>query len=202
MFRFKDVESGTYLLKDLERKNMFKGRDVAESFTNWFDELYLGKYDVIPFFKIYKQEDEVFRLKVHIKNRKTGEDVLIDKLYTDEKVFDAKANDIARIVEKQLNYALRYMPELENLFEDETKLYLDLNLNEVYQIITKTAYYLQKAQIEVILPEELANIVIPRASINAKVKEARAGDLADLINSNNGSSKLSLDDILIIKEKM
>ena len=195
MFRFKDVQSGTYLLKDLERKSILKGKDLAESFTNWFDELYLGKYDVIPFFKIEKQEDEIFRLKVHIKNRKTDEDVLIDKLYTDEEVFGAKANDIARIVEKQLNYALRYMPELEDLFEDEDKLYLDLNLNEVYQIITKTAYYLQKAQIEVILPKELSNIVIPRASINAKVKESRSEDLADIINSNS-SGKLSLDDIL------
>lgn len=90
---------------------------------------------------------------------------------------------------------LRYMPELEELFEDEDKLYLDLNLNEIYKIITQTAYYLQKAQIEVVLPEELTNIVIPRASINAKVKESRSGDLADLIN-NTASSKISLDDIL------
>lgn len=195
MFRFKDVQSGTYLLKDLDRKCTFKGRDIAESFTNWFDELYLGKYDVIPLFKIEKQTDEIFRLKVYIKNRKTDEIVPVEKLYTDEEVFGAKASDISRIVEKQLNYALRYMPELEKLFEDEDKLYLDFNLNEVYQLITKTAYYLQKAQIEVILPKELTNIVIPRASINAKVKAARAGDLADLMNSKN-SGKLSLDDIL------
>ncbi len=195
MYRFKDVKSGTYMLKDLEQRSVIKGKDIAESFTNWFDELYLGKYDVIPFFKIEKFEDEIFRLKVYIKNRKTGEDVLIDRLYTDEKVFDAKASDIARIIEKQLNYALRYMPELENLFEDEDKLYLDLNLNEVYNLITKTAYYLQKAQIEVVLPKELTNICIPRASINAKVKESRAGDLANLINGKD-NNKLSLDDIL------
>jgi len=150
---------------------------------------------VIPLFKIEKQTDEIFRLKVYIKNRKTDEIVPVEKLYTDEEVFGAKASDISRIVEKQLNYALRYMPELEKLFEDEDKLYLDFNLNEVYQLITKTAYYLQKAQIEVILPKELTNIVIPRASINAKVKAARAGDLADLMNSKN-SGKLSLDDIL------
>jgi SNF2 family DNA or RNA helicase len=195
MYRFKDVKSGTYLLKDLEQRATLKGKDIAESFAQWFDELYLGKYDVIPFFKIEKLEDELFRLKVHIKDRKNNESVLIDKLYTEEEVFGAKASDISRIVEKQLNYALRYMPELEDLFEDEEKLYLDLNLNEVYKIITQTAYYLQKAQIEVVLPEELANIVIPRASINAKVKEARSGDLADLIN-NTSSGKVSLDDIL------
>ena len=173
-----------------------KGMNIAENISQWFDELYLGKYDIIPFFKIYKLDnEEIFRLKVHIKNRKTGEDVLIDKLYTDETVFDASSSDIARIVEKQLNYATRYMPELEALFEDEEKLALDLDLNEVYKIITQTAYYLQKAQIEVILPKELANIVVPRASINAKVKTARTKELEEIFN-NTSTGKISLEDIL------
>ena len=184
------------MIKDLEQRSVMKGNDIAENLAQWFDELYLGKYDVIPFFKITKLEnEEIFRLKVHIKNRKTDEDVLIDRLYTDEEVFGANASDIARIIEKQLNYANRYMPELEELFEDEDKLALDLDLNQVYKIITQTAYYLQKAQIEVILPKELTNIVVPRASINAKVKTSRSKELADIFN-NNSSSKISLDDIL------
>ena len=195
-YKFKDVKSGTYMIRDLEQKSIMRGNNIAENISQWFDELYLGKYDIIPFFKITKVEnEEIFRLKVHIKNRKTGEDVLIDKLYTDETVFDANSSDIARIVEKQLNYATRYMPELEALFDDEEKLALDLNLNEIYKIITQTAYYLQKAQIEVVLPKELANIVVPRASINAKVKTSRSKDLADIFN-NNSSDKISLDDIM------
>ena len=183
------------MIKDLEQRAVMKGADIAENIAQWFDELYLGKYDVIPFFQIEKIEDELFRLKVHIRNRKTDETVLIDELYKDGKVFGANAADIGKIVEKQLNYAIRYMPELEELFEDEEKLYLDLNLNEVYKIITQTAYYLQKAQIEVILPKELVNIVVPRASINAKVKSARSQDLADIFN-NTSSSGITLDDIL------
>ena len=199
-YKFKDVKSGTYMIKDLEQRAQMKGIDIAENFSQWFDELYLGKYDVIPFFKIDRISDEktgeeFFRLKVHIKNRKTNESVLIDDLYTEDTIFGASSSDISRIVEKQLNYAIRYMPELEDLFEDETKLAIDLNLNEVYKIITQTAYYLQKAQIEVILPKELVNIVVPRASINAKVKNARSKDLADIFN-NTASSKMSLDDIL------
>ena len=194
-YKFKDVKSGTYMIKDLEQRSVMRGVDIAENISQWFDELYLGKYDVIPFFKIDKVEDELFRLKVHIKNRKTDESVLIDELYHKDKIFDANSSDIAKIVEKQLNYAIKYMPELEDLFEDEDKLALDLNLNEVYKIITQTAYYLQKAQIEVILPKELVNIVVPRASINAKVKASRSQDLSDLFN-NTASSKISLDDIL------
>lgn len=183
------------MIKDLEQRSVMRGIDIAENFSQWFDELYLGKYDVIPFFKIEKLEDELFQLKVHIKNRKTDESVLIDELYHKDEIFGANSSDIAKIVEKQLNYAIRYMPELEDLFEDEDKLALDLNLNEVYKIITQTAYYLQKAQIEVILPKELVNIVVPRASINAKVKASRSQDLADIFN-NSSSSKISLDDIL------
>ena len=194
-YKFKDVKSGTYMIKDLEQRSQMKGMDIAENFSQWFDELYLGKYDVIPFFKIDRIEDELFRLKVHIKNRKTGESVLVDDLYTEDEIFGANSADISRIVEKQLNYAIRYMPELEELFEDESKLALDLNLNEVYKIITQTAYYLQKAQIEVILPKELVNIVVPRASINAKVKASRSKDLADIFN-NTSSSRIALDDIL------
>ncbi|MCI1274408.1 MAG: DEAD/DEAH box helicase [Clostridiaceae bacterium] len=195
-YKFKDVKSGTYMIKDQEQRSMMRGVDIAENFSQWFDELYLGKYDVIPFFKIEKVEDELFRLKVYIKNRKTGENVLVDELYDDDKeIFGAPSGDIARIVEKQLNYAIRYMPELEKLFDDEEHLALDLNLNEVYKIITQTAYYLQKAQIEVVLPKELVNIVIPRASINAKVKTSRSKELLDIFN-NNASGKISLDDIL------
>jgi len=194
-YRFKDVKSGYYMVKNTDHRLFMKGKDLGEDFAQWFDELYLGKYDIIPFFQITKKDDELFELKVHIKNRKNNESVLIDKLYTDEKVWDANASDIAKIVEKQLNYALRYMPELEKLFEDEDNLSLSLNLNEVYKIIAQTSYYLQKAQIEVVLPKELDRIVIPRASINAKVKAARSDDLMNIFNTVS-SSTISLDDIL------
>lgn len=194
-YKFKNIKSGHYLIKDLEQKTILKNVDIAENFSEWFDELYLGKYDIIPFFKIIKVKDELFELKVYIKNRKTNESVLIDDLYTKEEVFGACSSDISKIVEKQLNYTVKYMPELEALFEDETRLSINLNLTEVYKIITQTSYYLQKAQIEVILPDELVNIIIPRASINAKVKSARAGDLSDILN-NTSSGKISLEDIL------
>lgn len=194
-YKFKNVKSGFYLLKDLEQKSILRNVDISENFSQWFDELYLGKYDIIPYFKINKLADEQFELKIYIKNRKTNEDVLLDELYSKEKVFDADSSDISKIVEKQLNYVLKYMPELETLFEDEDNLSLTLNLNEVYKIITQTAYYLQKAQIDVVLPEELTNVVVPRASINAKVKTSRAGDLADIFN-NKSSGSISLTDIL------
>jgi len=194
-YRFKDIKSGHYMLKDLEQKSFMKGKDLAENFAQWFDELYLGKYDLIPYFQVNKLSEDEFELKIHIKNRETGETILIDDLYHKEKIWDLDTDDIGKIVEKQLNYALRYMPELETLFEDEEKLSLVMSLNEVYKLIAQTAYYLQKAQIEVILPSELTNIIIPRASINAKVKASRSDDLMEIFNTVS-TSAISLDDIL------
>ena len=123
-YRFKDVKSGNYLIKDLEQKSLLKGKDLAENFDQWFDELYLGKYDVIPYFKINKCDDDNFELKIYIKNRKLNESVLIDELYKTEKVWNAESADIAKIVEKQLNFANRYMPELEKLLKKMKKIYL------------------------------------------------------------------------------
>ncbi len=194
-YRFKDIKSGHYMLKDLEQKCLLKGKDIAENIAQWFDELYLGKYDLIPFFKVNKINDNEFQLKIHIKNRKTNETILLDELYHKDEIWELSTQDIGKIVEKQLNYAVRYMPELETLFEDEDNLALDLNLNEVYKIIAQIAYYLQKAQIEVILPEELTNIIIPRASINARVKASRSNDLMSIFNTVSSGS-ISLDDIL------
>ncbi len=45
------------------------------------------------------------------------------------------------------------------------------------------------------LPYELVNVIVPRASINAKVKTARTGDLADIFN-NTSHGSISLEDIL------
>ncbi len=194
-YRFKDIKSGHYMLKDLEQKCLLKGKDIAENIAQWFDELYLGKYDLIPYFKVNKISDDKFELKIHIKNRKTNETILLDDLYHKDEIWELDTQDIGKIVEKQLNYAVRYMPELETLFEDEDTLALYLNLNEVYKIIAQTAYYLQKAQIEVILPDELTNIIVPRASINAKVKASRSAELMQIFNTVS-SSAISLDDIL------
>ena len=48
------------MLKDLEQKSLMKGKDLAENFAQWFDELYLGKYDLVPFFKVNKISDNEF----------------------------------------------------------------------------------------------------------------------------------------------
>ena len=62
-------------------------------------------------------------------------------------------------------------------------------------MITQITYYLAQADMEVNLPKGMDNIIIPRASINARVKQKRIQDLEDLMNLSNGST-ISLDEIM------
>ena len=62
-------------------------------------------------------------------------------------------------------------------------------------MITQITYYLAQADMEVNLPNGMDNIIIPRASINARVKQKRINDLEDIMNMSN-SSTISLDEIM------
>ena len=180
-FKFKDLKSALYVVKSSSHKRMFKGNDLGADIQTWLDEMSLGSYDVVPVFNIEKledKEDDRFLLKITAKNKKTGE------------VFELEDLDDANktIIEKQINWATKYIEDLE----DTT---LELDLSGVYKMITQITYYLAQADMEVNLPKGMDNIIIPRASINARVKQKRTGDLTEFLNMSN-SSTISLDEIM------
>ena len=193
--KFKDGKSAVYFIKNASNKRFFRGLDLALAISEWLDEIYIGKYDILPEFEILKLTDEDYQLKINIKNKHTGEKHRIEHIYAETEHFDNYTNqEIVDLIEKQLNYVARYYPELEDFFEEEHQFELNMNLNEVYKIIAQVSYYLQKASIDVILPEGIDNIVTPRASINARVKAARTAELRDILTS-NGTSVSSLNDL-------
>ena len=191
---FKDAKSAIYFTKPIDHKRYLRSVDLAETIAQWLDELYIGKYDILPFIEIKKVGDDDFELKIKIKNKLTQEVATLDELMQQKPIFGMDLETTAQIIEKQLRYANRYMSEIEELFESED-FSLHLHLNEVYKIMTQTIYYLNKANIDVILPEGLDNIVVPRASINAQIKANRKSDLQALLNSNH-QDPLVLDEIM------
>ena len=193
--KFKDAKSAVYFIKNASNKRYFRGLDLALSISEWLDEIYIGKYNILPEFEILKLTDEDYQLKINIKNKHTNEKHRIETIYAETEHFENYTNqEIVDLVEKQLNYVARYYPELEDFFAEEHQFELNMNLNEVYKIIAQISYYLQKASIDVILPDGIDNIVTPRASINARVKAARTAELREIITS-NGTSTSSLNDL-------
>lgn len=193
--KFKDAKSAIYFIKDASNKRYVRGLDYALGISEWLDEIYIGKYEITPEFHIIKLDDDSYQLKILIRNKRTGESHFMEAIYAETESFEDYSNqEVANLTEKQLAYIARYYPEIEDLYEPENNFSLMLNLNEVYKIIAQISYYLQKASIEVILPEGIDHIITPRASINAKVKASRMVELHDIITG-NGASNAVLNDL-------
>ena len=194
--KFKDLMTSVYFIKRGEAKRYYRSLDVAEAIEEWLDEIYIGKYPVLPRFDIEKITEDDFILTICVRRNdkkplEEQETIPFGDIYKMDKVFDLNGDLVVNIVEKQLNYALRYYPEMEPLFEDEDNLKLHMNLNEVYKLMAQTAYYLNKAGIDISFPPNFGNIVVPRASINAKVKTSRQAEIIEFLNGNTGSISLS-----------
>ncbi len=193
-YRFKDIISSVYFLKPSNNKRYIRSLDLAEAINEWLDEIYIGKYPVSPQLDIVKLEEDKYVLTISVKSNDKGDkegakDLLA--IYEEGTSWGYQNTYLVTIVEKQLNYAIRYYKELESLFEDEDNLRLYLTLNDVYKLMIHTAYYLNKAGIDINFPPNFGNIAVPRASINAKIKASREQDLADILNGKGSSISLS-----------
>ena len=201
---FKELKAAMYFTQQLPQKRYIRSVDIATAISDWLDEIYIGKYEISPVLNIEKINENNFVLKITLKHKKpdnTSEILPVDVLYEDrETIFDKPADFVVTIVEKQINYALKYYPQLEELFAEENNLQLKLNVNEVYKIMANTAYYLNKAGIELILPENFGNIVVPRASINARVKAGREKELQEFLN--NSESLIDIENIFEFEYKI
>ena len=179
--RFKDLKAAVYLVKNHLQKRISKGNDIASDIQTWFDEMNLGSYEIIPVFNIEKLTDEKFLLRILAKDKTKNEIIPLEKLTDEQKV----------LIEKQINWATKYI-------EDLTDVTLELDLSGVYKLITQITYYLSQAGMEVNLPEGMNDVIIPRASINATIKEKRLQDVKELLANPNGST-ISLDEIMNFK---
>jgi len=179
--RFKDLKAAPYLVKNAIQKRLYKGNDLAEDIQTWFDEMSLGSYDIIPVFNIEKLSDEKFLLRILAKDKIKNEIIQLENLSQEDKI----------LIEKQINWSTKYIEDLDDVV-------MELDLAGVYKIITQITYYLSQAGMEVNLPEGLDNVIIPRASINATIKEKRMQDLHELLANPNGST-ISLDEIMNFK---
>ena len=177
-YKFKDLKSAPYFVKYQNNKRIFKGVDLAQDIQIWLDEMSLGTYNIVPVFNIEKLDGEKFLMVIKAKNKQTNEIIELDDLKDTDKT----------IIEKQINWATKYIEDLEDVT-------LELDLSGVYKLITQITFYLAQAGMEVNLPSGMENVIIPRASINAKIKEKRMGDIEEFFLSKNNST-ISLDEIM------
>ncbi len=177
-YKFKDLKAAIYFVKHTSHKRFLKGHDLASDIQIWLDEMSLGTYNIVPVFNIEKLDGEKFLMRIKAKDKIQNKIVELEELKETDKT----------IVEKQINWATKYIEDLEDVT-------LELDLSGVYKLITQITFYLAQAGMEVNLPEGMENVIIPRASINARIKEKRLSDIEEFFSLQNNSS-ISLDEIM------
>ncbi|MBR1977031.1 DEAD/DEAH box helicase [bacterium] len=176
--KFKDIKSAPYFTKNIANKLMLKQTNLGLDIQTWLDEMALGTYTIVPVFNIQKADDEKFLMVISAKNIETGETIELEELDDFQKT----------LIEKQINWATKYIEDLEDVT-------LELDLAGVYKLITQISYYLSQAGMEVNLPEGMNNIIVPRASINAKLKQKRALEEGEVVDFTKNTT-ISLDEIM------
>ncbi len=192
--RFKDAKSAVYFIKNSAYKRHERHVDVGMAISEWLDEMHIGKYDIVPLIRIVKLDVDKFEFIIDVKDKTSGEVASLKDLENKNEIFGVKSSIALKNIQKQMNYIARYFPDFMEKFENLDKGVI-LDLNEVYKFVTLTSYQLQKAAVDVILPDDFNKIIVPRASINAKVRKDREGNLYDMLVANKESS-IGLDEIM------
>ncbi|MBE7706591.1 MAG: DEAD/DEAH box helicase [Cyanobacteria bacterium SIG30] len=176
--KFNDLKSAPFFIKQSPNKRFVRSVDLAIDIQTWLDEMALGSYEIVPIFNIEENGEDKFLLRILAKSKKTNEIVPFDNLTEFEQT----------IIEKQLNWATKYIEDLEDIT-------MELDLAGVYKLVTQVSYYLAQAGMEVNLPVGMNNIIVPRASINARIKQKRLDDAKALLDFSDNST-ISLDELM------
>ncbi len=188
--KFVNYKQAIYFIKPLERKQLSGSKNISQAIENWLDEIYIGKYDILPQIEIKNLNNSSFTIELSIYNKVTKESLPLSSLDSEEFLWGYNKVFVNTIINKQLNYIAHHIPILEPILDNSQV--NCFSLNEIYKIITQVNYNLQKAGINLIMPKEFNNIIIPRASINAKIKDKREEDIINLLsNANSGNIKLT-----------
>lgn len=183
--KFTRYKNAIYFIKPLERKKMVSSHNLAKLIDEWLDEIYIGKYDIVPKFEVKKIDADNFVFHIYVIDKKTGKKMLLKDIDKEDSIFNHDALYVRSIIEKQMDYIKKQSDLLCEIIENDSS---NLTLNDVYKLITHNNYNLQKANIELVLPDEFDNIIIPRISISSQIKEKREKDLYEFMTNPNGGT--------------
>ncbi len=66
--KFKDLKTGIYFTKNMDHKRYMRSQDIAVGISEWLDEIYIGKYDIVPELKITKLAEDEYELTIWVKS--------------------------------------------------------------------------------------------------------------------------------------
>lgn len=171
-----------------------EGYNIAEEINDWLFRLSAGSYDYAPVIKLErtasKNKKIYYNLKIEIINKNEQEEAPF--IFNKEIL---ENNNISyETIYKQLECSSIYVPQLTQILENAYKQNIEINADEAFEIISKSAKTLEKLGVLFKTPKELSKIISPKVVARSKLKKKNLNP--EIFYADNKESALKIDDIL------
>ncbi len=190
---------------DVHTAGKFEEMHNAKAVADWLERLSFRKKHISPVIRVESATDDKFRVHIEIENKKDPLSSLLplSSLFGKRKALFSCPSDVVRTdVLRQIAIAADYMPELKNIVNEKGKTHLTLDLEDMARFLTKISDGLTLLGINLVIPRELKNLLIPRLAIKAETRgEGKAVSYLSLENLVRFSWEVSIGDSAISRDQ-
>lgn len=182
----------TYFTKKQPFRSVKNDNNIAKSLKAWFDSIGVQRYRYRPLIRIEELSSSEFSLVVDVlDNQKSDVPIM-----TFSEIF-IEPNEEKEVIKKeisdQLYVAGSFLEPLNRYAFCQGKTPIILSMPELLIVISQLSQILSKIDINVIIPQTLKNIVVPKAVLKARSR----GDVDfENVFEKHSVGTFSLDDIM------
>ncbi len=181
-----------YFVKNQPFRTSKNEANIAKSLKVWFDSIATRRFRYRPLIRIEEVSQSEFSICIDIVDSKSPDVPIMEfsELFIDP---NEKKEGIKKEISDQLYLAGAYFEPLYRYAFSEGKMPIFLSMSELLIVISQLSTILEKIDINVLIPQTLKNIVVPKAVIRAYTKGG-----FDLIENftNKAVGTFSLDEIM------
>ena len=181
-----------YFVKNQPFRNSKNEFNIAKSLKVWLDSIATRRYRHRPLIRIEEVSHSEFSITVDIVDSKNPDIPIMNysELFVEP---DEKKELIKKELSDQIYLAGSYFEPLYRYALSEGKKPIFLSMSEILIVISQLSSILEKIDINILIPQTLKNIVVPKAVIKAYSR--RDFDFAESFE-NKSVGTFSLNDIM------
>lgn len=181
-----------YLVRNQPFRTFKNDENIAKSLKIWFDSIATRRYRHRPLIRIEELSQSEFSVCIDIVDSQNPDVPIMDfcDLFIDT---DNKKEVIKKEISDQIYLAGNYFEPLNRYAFSEGKTPIVLSMADLLVVISQLSAVLSKIDINILIPQTLKNIVVPKAVMRAHSKGDC--DFNDLFE-NKSIGTFTLDDMM------
>lgn len=158
-----------YLIKNQPFRSIKNDTNIAKSLKIWFDSIATRRYRYRPLIRIEEFSQSEFTVSIDIVDSKHPDVPIMNfsELFIET---DNKKEVIKKEISDQLYLAGNYFEPLNRYAFSEGKTPVILSMSDLLIVISQLSGILSKIDINILIPQTLKNIVVPKAVLRAHSK--------------------------------